>query len=252
MDIKTHWNNTTGYVHDTIWIKDTIKLVPLPDFLKTPSYTQDSTVLKILNRNTNWKNYLFVVDATGSMSPYISQVFNWLMKSDKKEANGFVFFNDGDGKSDNRKETLNTRGIYVSKEKSIVDLNKLVKKCIKNGNGGDTKENNIEAIIEGLKYYPKTNEIILVADNYANMRDYAFISKIKIPVHIILCGAENRINTQYLNFAYQTKGSVHTINSDVYDLQNHTEGQHFFIDNKEYMYKNGRFFAIYGLRDKYR
>jgi len=252
MDIKTHWDNTLGYLHDTIWVKDTIKIIPLPDFLKTPSYIQDSTVLKILNRNKNWKNYLFVVDATGSMSPYISQVFNWLIKSDKKETNGFIFFNDGDGKPDNRKETLNVGGIYVSNEKSIVDLNNLVKKCIKNGNGGDTKENDVEAIIEGLKYYPKTDEIILVADNYANMRDYAFISKIKLPVHIILCGAEYRINTQYLNFAYQTKGSVHTLNSDVFNLQSHKEGEHFFIDDKEYLFKEGKFYAIYGLEDRYK
>ncbi len=251
--IKTHYDMQVGYLHDTIWVKDTIKPIPLPDFLQSINTIKDSTVLQILNRNKNWKNFIVSVDATGSMSPYIAQIFNWLIKlPNQNRAKCFVFFNDGNNKADNKKETLNTKGIYMDKNTSVVAVNKLVRKCIKNGNGGDTKENDVEAILAGVKYYPKADEIILIADNYANMRDYAFISKIKKPVHIILCGAENRINIQYLDLARQTKGSVHTTKSDVNNLSNIKENEHFFIDDKEYMYKNGRFHSIYSLSDKYR
>jgi len=103
----------------------------------------------------------------------------------------------------------------------------------------------VEAIIEGIKYYPKADEVILIADNYESMRDYNFIKKVKKPVHIILCGAEHRINIQYLDLARQTNGTLHTVYSDVTNLGDIKEGEHFFIDEKEYLFKNGRFHSFY-------
>ena len=117
---------------------------------------------------------------------------------------------------------------------------------MRNGSGGgEHLENDIEAIIGGIKQYPEADEIILVADNMESMRDYKFIKKIKKPVHVILCGAEYRINIQYLDLARQTKGSVHTVNSDVINLLDIKENQHFFINEKEYMFKNGKFHSVY-------
>ena len=118
--------------------------------------------------------------------------------------------------------------------------------------GGEHLENDIEAIVDGTKQYPEADEIILVADNMESMRDYKFIKKIKKPVHIILCGAENRINVQYLDLARQSKGTVHTAYSDVVNLHLKKEEEHFFIDEKEYLFQNGRFHSVYGLLDKYR
>ena len=71
-------------------------------------------------------------------------------------------------------------------------------------------------------------------------------------MHIILCGAEDRINIQYLDLARQTKGTIHTVKSDVSNLQNIKEKEHFFIDDKEYMFQNGKFHAVYDLSEIYR
>lgn len=113
-------------------------------------------------------------------------------------------------------------------------------------------ENDIEAIIEGVKYYPKSEGIILVADNMEIMRDYDYIKKIKTPVHVILCGTNGRINIQYLDLARQTKGSLHTSRSDTYNLELIKENEHFLLDEQEYTYKNGRFHSVYRLSDIYK
>ncbi len=253
-DIKTHYDMQVGYLHDTIWYKDTVKPVPPPDFFYNQTLYKDSTVLNAFDRNTIWKNFIVVTDVTGSMSPYSAQVFVWLKaQAQNKKAAYFVFFNDGDDKESGKKKPLATKGVYVTENKDLETVIKTATKCMRNGSGGgENLENDVEAIIEGVKYYPTADEIILVADNYESMRDYEYFDKIKKPIHVILCGSEHRINIQYLDLARQTKGTVHTIKSDVTNLQNIKEGEHFLIDENEYMFQNGKFHSVYSLSDKYK
>ena len=148
---------------------------------------------------------------------------------------------------------LETEGIYIAQNKDLKTVINTATKCMRRGSGGgESLENDVEAILDGAKQYPAADEIILVADNRESMRDYKFIKKIKVPIHIILCGAEIRINIQYLDLARQTKGSVHTFKSDVTNLHNIKEKEHFFIDDKEYMYQNGKFHSVYSISDKYK
>ncbi|MGB0881913.1 MAG: hypothetical protein ACPGSO_03090 [Vicingaceae bacterium] len=245
--IKTHYDKNIGYIHDTIWFVDTVPPPNPPDFFYNQSLYKDSTVLNTFMRNKNWNNFIVVTDVTGSMSPYSSQVFVWLKKQAKnKSAQYFVFFNDGDEKPSRKKLPLETKGVYVSKNTSLEAVMNTAAKCMKNGSGGgENLENDIEAILEGIKNYPKANEIVLVADNLESMRDYKHFKQIKKPVHIILCGAEKRINIQYLDLARQTKGSVHTKKSDIINLQDIKEKERFFIEEKEYLFENGRFHFVY-------
>ncbi|MDG1477266.1 MAG: hypothetical protein P8Q14_08975 [Vicingaceae bacterium] len=245
--IKTHYDKNKGYIHDTIWHIDTIKPPNPPDFFYNQSLYNDSTVLNSFARNNSWKNFIVVTDVTGSMSPYSAQVFVWLKaQADNKLAKCFVFFNDGDEKPSRKKQPLETKGVYLTKNSSITNVINTAAKCMKNGSGGgENLENDVEAIIEGLKQHPEVSEAILVADNMESMRDYKFLNKIKRPVHVILCGSENRINIQYLDLARQTKGSVHTKNSDIINLQEIKEKEHFFIEKKEYLFENGQFHFVY-------
>ena len=246
-NIKTHYDKNKGYIHDTIWYIDTAPPPNPPDFFYNQSLYKDSTVLNSFSRNIIWKNFIVVTDVTGSMSPYSAQVFVWLKaQAENKLAKYFVFFNDGDEKPSRKKLPLETKGVYLTKNFSLKSVVNTASKCMDNGSGGgENMENDIEAIIEGLKQYPSANEIILVADNMESMRDYKYLNKIKIPVHVILCGAENRINIQYLDLARQTKGSVHTKNSDIINLQDIKEKTRFFIEEKEYLFENGKFHFIY-------
>lgn len=248
--IKTHYDMTVGYLHDTIWFVDTFPKPSPPDFFYNQSLFNDSTVLNTFARNQNWQNFIVVTDVTGSMSPYSAQVFVWLKaQAENKKAKYFVFFNDGDEKESRKKTPLDTKGIYIVENKSLEDVMKTATKCMKNGSGGgESMENDVEAIIEGLKYYPNVEGVILVADNHEIMRDYDYINKIKVPVHVILCGAENRINIQYMDLVRQTKGTLHTSKSDITNLQDIKENEHFFIEKKEYMYHKGRFHSVYESR----
>lgn len=246
-NIKTHYDKNKGYIHDTIWYTDTIPPPKPPNFFYNQSLYKDSTVLNSFSRNKSWTNFIVVTDVTGSMSPYSSQVFVWLKaQAENNLAQCFVFFNDGDEKPSRKKLPLETKGVYLTKNSSLEHVVNTASKCMNNGSGGgENLENDIEAIIEGMKQYPEANEIILVADNMESMRDYKYLNRIKKPVHIILCGAENRINIQYLDLARQTKGSVHTKNSDIINLQDIKEKEHFFIEEKEYLFENGRFHFVY-------
>jgi hypothetical protein len=251
---KVQFDAKWGYQRDTIWYVDTVLPPSTPDFFYMQSLYNDSTVLNAFKRNSNWNDFIVVTDVTGSMSPYIAQVFVWLKKeTENKAAKYFVFFNDGDSKPSKKKKVLETEGIYIAENRNLKTVIKAATKCMRNGSGGgESVENDIEAIIDGIKQYPKAKEIILIADNMEMMRDYEFIKKIKTPVHVILCGAENRINIQYMDLARQTNGTLHTVNADVTNLKTIKEGEHFFIDDKEYQFQKGRFHSVYGLQDKYR
>ncbi|MFB0926085.1 MAG: hypothetical protein QMB65_12530, partial [Vicingaceae bacterium] len=69
-DIKTHYDQAIGYIHDTIWYLDTVKPPSPPDFFYLQSLYNDTTVLSAFYRNKNWNNFIVVTDVTGSMSPY--------------------------------------------------------------------------------------------------------------------------------------------------------------------------------------
>ena len=248
-DIKTHYDQNIGYIHDTIWYLDTVTPPSPPDFFYLQSLYNDTTVLGAFNRNKNWNNFIVAVDVTGSMSPYSAQVFVWLKKqAENKVAKYFVFFNDGDEKPSKKKQPLETKGVYITKNKNIESVINTASKCMRNGSGGgEGLENDIEAVIDGIKQYPGADEVILVADNMEGMRDYKYIKKINLPVRIIVCGTSKRINTQYLDLAKQTKGSIHTLYSDITSF-NYSDGEYFIVDEREYRYLNGKFHSVYERR----
>ncbi len=205
--------------------------------------TANYGVYKVLARNPRWRKTLIVTDLTASMYPYPKEINTWLKLHFLKDTaqQYFVFFNDGDNKKDSEKKIGSTGGIYICKAKSTDDLVSTMKLTIKKGEGGDSPENVVEAILTGLKKVRKPDNIILIADNWAKVRDLSLISRVKIPVRVILCGVYEgmEINTDYLNIAYKTKGSIHTIEQDITELISQTSGKSFNINGFDYIIKNG-------------
>jgi hypothetical protein len=205
--------------------------------------TTNNAVFKVMNRNPKWRKNIIVTDLTASMYPYAKQIHTWLklffMKDTAQQY--FVFFNDGDSKRDADKKIGITGGIYICKAKTTDDLLNTMKLTIKRGEGGDSPENVVEAILAGLKKIRKPDNIILIADNWAKVRDLSLITRVKVPVRVILCGVYEgmEINTDYLNIAYKTKGSVHTIEQDISNLINQTTGKKFNINGFDYIIKGG-------------
>lgn len=206
--------------------------------------TASQVIYRVLSRNHQWQKTLIVSDLTGSMYPFVKEINTWLSLHFLKDTTQqyFVFFNDGDNKRDEDKKIGATGGIYFCKAKNNEELVSTMKLCIKKGEGGDPPENVVEAILFGLKKMRTPPEnIILIADNWAKVRDINLISRVKIPVRVILCGVYEgmEVNADYLNIAYKTKGSIHTIEQDIANLVKQVSGKTFHVNGFNYILKNG-------------
>ena len=103
-------------------------------------------------------------------------------------------------------------------------------------------KNNIEALINAERTYPENAFHVLIADNWAPIKDISLASHLKKPVRIVLCGVvDNAINTEYLDLARLTKGSVHLMETDLFNLATLHEGEIILIGKKEYKLMNGHF-----------
>ena len=203
----------------------------------------DSTILKVLNRNPDWSKMLVVTDLTASMTPYTAQLLLWFkLNEQKKVIDYFVFFNDGNRKKTQNKVIGETGGIYGGQANSFESTAVLAQQAINNGYGGDLPENDLEALIEGINACDSCSEVILIADNQAPPRDMALLTQIEKPVRVTLCGTAYGINTAYLNLAYQTGGSVHTIEEDIEDLIEINEGGTIKIGEELFVIRNGKFY----------
>ncbi len=202
----------------------------------------DTVIRAVLNRN-KWSEKLIVCDLTGSMIPYASQLSAWYQLNYAKEKNlQFVFFNDGDNKSDRDKVIGNTGGIYYEPVNSMEALSKFIGRVGAAGNGGDCPENNMEALIKGVKMTKPYKELVMIVDNYAPVKDIELLNQFNRPVHIIVCGASSgqSIHEDYLNIARHTKGSIHTMTEDLTRLATLNEGQEITIQKITYRVMGGK------------
>lgn len=213
--------------------------------LKETVSTPDTVVLSVLDRN-KWKDKLIVCDLTGSMTPYANQLTVWYQLRYKLEKNlQFVFFNDGDATPDSKKVIGNTGGIYYTPSKGMDSLQKFISMVCSRGYGGDGPENNMEALIKGVKMAAPFKEIVMIADNYAPVKDIQLLKNFNMPVHIILCGSMNSdIHTDYLDIARKTGGSVHTMEEDIVNLASISEGQEVNISGRIYKVMGGKFVVL--------
>lgn len=205
----------------------------------------DSTILKTFERNKDWKDMLVVTDVTGSMTPYTVQLILWLkLNTLKPRASYFTFFNDGDRKLDGKKDVGKTGGIYSIESDEYQKVAEKAIEAMRNGSGGDMQENDIEALLAGIKACPTCKSIVLIADNFAPVRDVKLLKELNKPIKIILCGTEMGINTQYLDIAKATGGSVHTMQSDLDNLIKKNEGDFIQLDGKKYKISKGKFVLV--------
>ena len=230
------------YSHSSIYSNAKEQKKHFKNIIQGKALITDSTVLKVFERN-KWNDMLIVADMTSSMYPYIGELLLWYHLNIKKQnKSAFVFFNDGDLKPDSIKILGKTGGIYHTNVNNIdVVLNKIYE-TMKNGIGGsDIPENDIEAILFGIKKYHRKKNIVLIADNRARMRDYRLMKKLNKPIKIILCGVKEKINPEYLDLAYKTNGTIHTIEKDILDLIKYKEGETIKIGKETFLIKNGKF-----------
>lgn len=202
-----------------------------------------------------FEHKIVVTDITGSMYGYTEQVLLWhalnfMEEQDKK----YLFFNDGDRKCSSQKIIGATGGLYFC-QGQIKDFNTIIntlRKGMRNGDGGEYSENDVEALLAAQEQRGKYDEIFLIADNYSPVRDLRLMKALNVPIRIILCGVEDSdssfcgkqervINEEYLNLAYATKGSIHLVKQDIYELAATQEGESITIKGQQFDFINGRF-----------
>lgn len=189
------------------------------NFIRSQGGIGDSLVFSTFANHPEWKKALVVMDWTGSMYRYGAQAILWHSLNFKTSGiQNFVFFNDGDGMPDEQKEIGKTGGIYYAQANNIDRLIKTFYLVGKRGKGGDEEENDVEALIKGMNRFEDFDELILIADNNSCMRDFRLIANIGVKVNVIVCGTKYGINPQYVNLAYLTGGSIHTIEEEIKHL----------------------------------
>ncbi len=206
--------------------------------------SRDSTVIKVIARHPEWKDMLVVVDWTGSMYQYGAQLVLWHKQNllyNQNQTRHMVFFNDGNMKKQQQKVIGKTGGIYCAAANELDKIVLTMEKVMLKGDGGDTKENDLEALLKAMQMLEGYQDVVLIADNKSDVRDIALLSMLDKPVHVILCGIEedNYINTDYVKIAYQSGGSLHTISEDLEELRELKPGERMAIGNMKYEIKNG-------------
>ena len=205
---------------------------------------EDSTVFKVFERNP-WDSMLVVIDWTGSMYHHGAQLLVWMdiFHQQKNRLRNFLFFNDGDGKRLGEKIIGQTGGLHYTSAQNLDEVVATMHKAEKKGTGDDGPENDLEAVIKGIKLFPNCKEIILIADATSQVRDYILLRhliKMKRPIHIILCGTP--ILPDYILMAYYTNGSLHTLKEDITNIRTRLiQGEEIEINDTLIKIKRKRF-----------
>lgn len=215
----------------------------LAKMVKRVGGQNDTTVQTILERNSNWKNALVVMDWSGSMYPYSLNLMLWHAQNFQKSGiTNVVLFTDGEpGK---KGKMGNFGGVYYSEASDLKSVIKLMRNSWNKNFRNSIEENNIEGLFKGATHFPNHDELIMIADNRSCMKDYCLCELVNSPVRIVLCGTEDGINPQYVNLAYRLNGSLHTLESDMQGFEAYkVAGKNLVIDGWEFVYnpKSDRF-----------
>ena len=87
------------------------------------------------------------------------------------------------------------------------------------GTGGERPENDIEAILVAQENDQETDEIMLLGDNWSEVRDLKLLNKVEKRVNVLICGDNNIPRPDYIKIAYETGGDL-IYNHEVYNLEN--------------------------------
>ncbi|WP_154658390.1 hypothetical protein [Eisenibacter elegans] len=254
-------NNTTTY-DDPIPIPE--RLLPIEDapnmdyrqpqniyqIVAQDYVTPDSTVFKAVGRNwQQWPKNVIVVDWTASMYHYGAQLLVWFRKNEpsRESVRMLLFFNDGDSKSAAEKVIGRTGGLHRSPSMSSQDIVETMARAAKAGSGGDLPENDLEALLYAARKHPEAANIIFIADSKSTARDIQLLPELirvcrthNQQVHVILCDADQGIQPDYIAIAYGTKGSLHTMENDWYDLNTLETKQGLVIGKVRYRFLNDK------------
>ncbi len=216
--------------------------------LYTGAFGTDSTAYKVFDRNiSHWKNTVVVCDFTSSMYPYSTQLYAWF-KNNQNNTNvkAMVFFTDCDSVGHEIQKSRAAGKMFVAIDKSVEALLPIMLAAARNTRkNSDDPENNVEALLFAQKQFPDAEHLVLIADNSSAVRGMNGLYKVKKPVHVLLCGSTEdttlAIQPHHLRIASRTKGSLHTLEDDIFAPNYIKKNTWIRVDNRYYKYKKGTF-----------
>lgn len=182
-----------------------------------------------------------VMDVTTSMSLHLASMNWWIANSaDSLNVVHYTFFNDGDNIDDKKKKSGKTGGIYHGTE--LRDLPATLMEAMRAGNGGDLVENDFEAVLEAQNKQNNAEALLLIVDNFSDVRDENLLSQIQMKTHVLIAGDVTFVRECYLNLAKKTGGGI-LVNGKRINLENVKEGGRITIANSTYSF-NGKEFKL--------
>jgi len=175
-----------------------------------------------------------VVDVTGSMSQHIAVLKRWIqLNQDTLPFTSYSFFNDGDNKPTSQKKKGKTGGIYMTKD--VNETSNTIVTAMKAGNGGEVSESDMEAVLFAIENDSLCDEILLVADNYSDVRDISLLGDIHKKVNVLLCEAPQTLRVEYLKIIKDTGGYL-LLNGEKINLNHLKKGDNITIQDNTYNY----------------
>ncbi|MCR9171293.1 MAG: hypothetical protein NXI10_02290 [bacterium] len=180
-----------------------------------------------------------VMDVTTSMSLHLASMNWWVANSaDSLNVVHYTFFNDGDNVDDKKKKSGKTGGIYHGTK--LRDLPATLMEAMRNGNGGDVTENDFEAVLAAQNQQTNADALLLIVDNFSDVRDEQLLSQIQMKTHVLVAGDVSTVRECYLNLAKATGGDVFVNGRRIY-LGNVQKGGRIIIAESTYTFDGNKF-----------
>lgn len=211
--------------------------------------TYELTSYEALDRNAEkWKNVVIVCDMTSSMFPYTTQVFDWMMENvDNNSIKGIIFFTDCDSLGNETRGKLPGKMFMVKKKDELLLWDTMFAAINNTENNKDKSENNIEALLFAQKNFPEVDDFVMIADNSSHVKDMKNLSKLKKRTHIILCGETYKkdlaFQSDYVQIAKKTEGSIHTLEDDIVNPANIKEMTVIRVGKIYFRFQKGKFYT---------
>jgi hypothetical protein len=216
--------------------------------LSTGSFGTDSTAFRVFERNINrWKNTVVVCDFTSSMYPYSTQLYAWLKKNENNpNIKAMVFFTDCDSLGQELQKSKAAGQMFATTNLQFESLLPTMLSAARNTqNNTDDPENDIEALLFAQKQFPTAEHLVLIADNSSAVKGMNQLSKIKKPVHVVLCGTTwdttVAIQPHHFKIAARTRGSLHTNEDDIQDPNNIEKNTWIRVGSRFYRFRKDEF-----------
>lgn len=217
---------------------------------KNPEYyaANKQEIKAMLYRNKDqWTAKRIIANIDCSMYQYLDELMVWNYSNEhERNNNTYWLFNGFQNNSKPSDLGNDRRGIFYVPNNDVEGFCKTVDKIVNFSCGGSRLENVVEALILGAKDKSPEEELLFIADNYSDVSDLDKLKELHVPVRVLLTASDYGVNEHYLEIAYRTGGSIHTLHEDIpsRNLQSLRDGEQLHVGKYVYQFFKGRFMKV--------